>query len=152
MPGTLWVSDARPEGEARRRAWRRGGRWRIWDPPGGPSPHITDLRHQNQGETDVIMTQIREEIPEEARAEPAGAREPGWPAPVRPTGLTGRAPPPGRWSRICRTRSRSPSSRANWPRSPQAAGRRGAGRDDRGARAVRGGEPAVRGLHRGGRG
>jgi ABC-2 type transport system ATP-binding protein len=36
MPGTLRVSDARPEGEARRRAWRRGGRWRIWDPPGQP--------------------------------------------------------------------------------------------------------------------
>ena len=35
MPGTLRVSDARPEGEAGRRAWRRGGRWRIWDPPGG---------------------------------------------------------------------------------------------------------------------
>jgi len=36
MPGTLRVSGARPEGEARRRAWRRGGRWRIWDPaPGG---------------------------------------------------------------------------------------------------------------------
>jgi len=36
MPGTLRVSDARPEGEAGRRAWRRGGRWRIWDPPGQP--------------------------------------------------------------------------------------------------------------------
>ena len=36
MPGTLWVSDARPEGEARRRAWRRGGHWRVWDPPGPP--------------------------------------------------------------------------------------------------------------------
>jgi ABC-2 type transport system ATP-binding protein len=36
MPGTLRVSDARPEGVARRRAWRRGGRWRIWDPPGQP--------------------------------------------------------------------------------------------------------------------
>ena len=35
MPGTLRVSDARPQGEARRRAWRRGGRWRIWEPPGG---------------------------------------------------------------------------------------------------------------------
>jgi ABC-2 type transport system ATP-binding protein len=34
MPGTLRVSDARPEGGARPRAWRRGGRWRIWDPPG----------------------------------------------------------------------------------------------------------------------
>jgi ABC-2 type transport system ATP-binding protein len=38
MPGTLRVSDARPEGEARPRAWRRGGRWRIWDPPGPPGP------------------------------------------------------------------------------------------------------------------
>jgi hypothetical protein len=38
MPGTLRVSDARPEGEARRRAWRRGGRWRIWD----PGPRGTD--------------------------------------------------------------------------------------------------------------
>jgi len=37
MPGTLRVSDARPEGEARRRAWRRGGRWRIWDRPGQPA-------------------------------------------------------------------------------------------------------------------
>ncbi len=34
MPGALRVSGAPPEGEARRRAWRRGGRWRIWDPPG----------------------------------------------------------------------------------------------------------------------
>jgi ABC-2 type transport system ATP-binding protein len=38
MPGTLRVSDARLEGEARRRAWRRGGRWRIWD----PAPDGTD--------------------------------------------------------------------------------------------------------------
>jgi len=61
MPGTLWVSDARPEGEASQRSWRRGGRWRIWDPPGQLSRHITDLRHQNVDESDVIMTQIREE-------------------------------------------------------------------------------------------
>ena len=61
MPGTLRASDARPEGDARRRAWRRGGRWRIWDPPGGPSPLIADLRHQNRDEPDVIMTRIRNE-------------------------------------------------------------------------------------------
>src|SRR4029077_14419601 len=36
MPGTLRVSAARREGEPGRRAWRRGGRWRIWDPPGQP--------------------------------------------------------------------------------------------------------------------
>ena len=64
MPGTLRVSDARPEGEAAQRAWRRGGRWRIWDPPGQPGPLITDLRHQNQDEPDMIMTQTRGESDE----------------------------------------------------------------------------------------
>jgi ABC-2 type transport system ATP-binding protein len=64
MPGTLRVSDVRPEGEARRRAWRRAGHWRIWDPPGGPGRPVTDLRHQNPDETDAIMTQIREESDE----------------------------------------------------------------------------------------
>ena len=32
MPGTLTVADTRPAGEAGQRAWRREGRWRIWDP------------------------------------------------------------------------------------------------------------------------
>jgi ABC-2 type transport system ATP-binding protein len=32
MPGTLTVADTRPAGEAGRRAWRREGRWRVWDP------------------------------------------------------------------------------------------------------------------------
>jgi ABC-2 type transport system ATP-binding protein len=77
MPGTLRVSDARPEGDARRRAWRRGGRWRIWDPPGGPSPLIADVRHQNRDEPDVIMTQVREKpgvlrAPERPGGETAG--------------------------------------------------------------------------------
>lgn len=36
MPGTLRVSDERPAGEAGRRAWRRAGRWRVWDPDGQP--------------------------------------------------------------------------------------------------------------------
>jgi ABC-2 type transport system ATP-binding protein len=34
MPGTLQVSDQRPEGDAGRRAWRREGHWRVWDPHG----------------------------------------------------------------------------------------------------------------------
>ena len=36
MRGTLTVADTRPAGEAGRRAWRRAGRWRVWDP--GPDP------------------------------------------------------------------------------------------------------------------
>jgi ABC-2 type transport system ATP-binding protein len=36
MRGTLTVADTRPAGEAGRRAWRREGRWRIWDPGMAP--------------------------------------------------------------------------------------------------------------------
>jgi len=36
MRGTLTMADTRPAGEAGRRAWRREGHWRIWDP--GPAP------------------------------------------------------------------------------------------------------------------
>ncbi len=35
MRGTLTVAGTRPEGEAGRRAWRREGRWRVWDPGNG---------------------------------------------------------------------------------------------------------------------
>jgi ABC-2 type transport system ATP-binding protein len=48
MPGTLRVSDERPTGEARRHAWRRAGRWRVWDPgghpPGGDAMAAPDLQ------------------------------------------------------------------------------------------------------------
>jgi ABC-2 type transport system ATP-binding protein len=33
VPGTLRAVAARPDGDAGRRAWRRGGHWRIWEPP-----------------------------------------------------------------------------------------------------------------------
>ncbi len=32
MPGSIRAADARPDGDAGARAWRRGGRWRIWEP------------------------------------------------------------------------------------------------------------------------
>ena len=34
--GTLRGREERPAGEAGRRAWRRAGRWRVWDPDGQP--------------------------------------------------------------------------------------------------------------------
>ena len=40
MRGTLTVTGTRPAGEAGRRAWRREGRWRVWDP--GPAPGAGD--------------------------------------------------------------------------------------------------------------
>ncbi len=33
MPGTLRAVAGRPPGADEQRAWRRGGRWRVWDPP-----------------------------------------------------------------------------------------------------------------------
>ncbi|HTT51777.1 MAG TPA: ABC transporter ATP-binding protein [Streptosporangiaceae bacterium] len=41
MPGRLRVSAGRPPAADRPRAWRRAGRWRVWDPDGqaaSPSP------------------------------------------------------------------------------------------------------------------
>jgi ABC-2 type transport system ATP-binding protein len=38
MPGSLTVAGTRPAGEAGRRAWRREGRWRVWDPAPGAAP------------------------------------------------------------------------------------------------------------------
>jgi ABC-2 type transport system ATP-binding protein len=34
VPGALRGVPGRPPGEDGQRAWRRGGRWRVWDPPG----------------------------------------------------------------------------------------------------------------------
>ena len=34
VPGALRGIAGQPPGEDRQRAWRRGGSWRIWDPPG----------------------------------------------------------------------------------------------------------------------
>ena len=36
MRGTLTVTGTRPAGEAGRRAWRREGRWRVWNPGTAP--------------------------------------------------------------------------------------------------------------------
>jgi ABC-2 type transport system ATP-binding protein len=36
MPGTIETVAERPRGPAAFRAWRRGGTWRIWVPPGAP--------------------------------------------------------------------------------------------------------------------
>jgi len=50
-PGVLRAAAARPDGPAAERAWRRAGRWRVWDPepdpgavPGGAEPIRPDLQ------------------------------------------------------------------------------------------------------------
>jgi ABC-2 type transport system ATP-binding protein len=56
MPGTLRVSGARPEGEDRRRSWRRGGRWRIWDPPGHRG------RAASSGTSGVVVPDLQDAV------------------------------------------------------------------------------------------
>jgi ABC-2 type transport system ATP-binding protein len=74
MPGTLRVSDARPEGEARRRAWRRGGRWRIWDPPGQPDqPYRATLAVAPDLQDAVTVAILAREL----AAEPANGQAEG---------------------------------------------------------------------------
>ncbi|MGO9504146.1 MAG: ATP-binding cassette domain-containing protein [Streptosporangiaceae bacterium] len=38
LPGTVLGATERPAGLAGQRAWRRGGRWRVWVPPGESQP------------------------------------------------------------------------------------------------------------------
>jgi ABC-2 type transport system ATP-binding protein len=39
MPGTIVPRTSRPTGPEARRAWRRRGHWRLWNPPGALDPH-----------------------------------------------------------------------------------------------------------------
>jgi hypothetical protein len=39
VPGTIVTTATRPEGDASRRAWRRGATWRVWSPERAPDGH-----------------------------------------------------------------------------------------------------------------
>jgi ABC-type multidrug transport system ATPase subunit len=41
VPGKIEISSERLRGDAARRAWRRGGTWRVWKPPGTGGPAAT---------------------------------------------------------------------------------------------------------------
>ena len=40
VPGTIAVVPGRPDGDERRRAWRRAGAWRVWEPTGVRAPEL----------------------------------------------------------------------------------------------------------------
>jgi ABC-2 type transport system ATP-binding protein len=44
MPGTVRQLAADPAGPAARRAWRRDGQWRVWEPPAGPAAGAASAR------------------------------------------------------------------------------------------------------------
>lgn len=58
VPGTIVVLPGRPEGEDGRRAWRRAGAWRVWQPAvaPGPPPVTPDLQDA------VCVAELRREL------------------------------------------------------------------------------------------
>jgi ABC-2 type transport system ATP-binding protein len=71
VPGTLRAVAERPAGQDGRRAWRRGGRWRVWDPPGlsavpgEPAVPVTpgsDLRRPDGPGGDVIRPDLQDAV------------------------------------------------------------------------------------------
>lgn len=64
MPGVLCGVAAKPEGEAARRAWRRGGRWRVWEsrPPDTPGTDLITPDLQDAVTVAAIAREITEEV------------------------------------------------------------------------------------------
>jgi ABC-2 type transport system ATP-binding protein len=73
IPGVVREVPGRPEGEAAGRAWRRGGRWRVWepDPDGGSGGTGGDRRVSPDLADAVTVAALRREL---AGREPAGVR------------------------------------------------------------------------------
>ncbi|MEW6060039.1 MAG: ABC transporter ATP-binding protein [Actinomycetota bacterium] len=61
VPGTIRTSSERPSGEASRRSWRRGARWRIWTP--APAEHTTpdvEAVHPDLNDAVTVAALVRE--------------------------------------------------------------------------------------------
>ena len=86
MPG--WVREAteRPAGPAARRAWRRGGRWRVWEPPepAGAGP-AADGRVPPDLQDAVVVAALARET----AAAPAAAATPAEPVAGEAAALAG---------------------------------------------------------------
>jgi ABC-2 type transport system ATP-binding protein len=64
MPGVLCGVEAKPQGEAARRAWRRGGRWRVWEAGGGSGGVATPGQHSPPGRpgADLITPDLQDAV------------------------------------------------------------------------------------------
>jgi ABC-2 type transport system ATP-binding protein len=60
VPGSIVLVDRRPEGEAGRRAWRRGARWRVWIPEG--STPVDGLRQAPDLHDAVTVAALAREL------------------------------------------------------------------------------------------
>jgi ABC-2 type transport system ATP-binding protein len=61
MPGVLCGAAAKPDGEAASRAWRRGGRWRVWEeqPPDTPGADLITPDLQDAVTVAAIAREIK---------------------------------------------------------------------------------------------
>lgn len=90
MSGTLRVSDERPPGEAGRRAWRRAGRWRVWDLSGPTAGHGDGAVTPDLQDAVTVAALARELAGGRDGTGPAGDRPPGMLPDGRPAaGQTG---------------------------------------------------------------
>jgi len=53
----LTITSERPAGDAGRRAWRREGRWRVWDPAGLDTEGAVA-----PGSRDVVMPDLQDAV------------------------------------------------------------------------------------------
>jgi ABC-2 type transport system ATP-binding protein len=71
LPGTLRAAEARPGGEDSRRAWRRAGHWRVWDPAApAAGDHANGVIEPDLQDAVTIAALARELAP--AEPQPAG--------------------------------------------------------------------------------
>jgi ABC-2 type transport system ATP-binding protein len=57
MPGSVRATERCPSGAEAQRAWRRGGRWRVWDPPGA-APLLGDSRSVGEAITPDLQDAV----------------------------------------------------------------------------------------------
>ena len=70
VPGTITVVSGPPaDADERRRAWRRAGTWRVWQPAGGPASGLVTPDLQDA----VCVAALRAELRAELRAGLDGA-------------------------------------------------------------------------------
>lgn len=61
VPGTIRTSTERPTGEASRRSWRRGARWRTWSPEGSEvTPPGTEVVSPDLNDAVTVAALARE--------------------------------------------------------------------------------------------
>jgi ABC-2 type transport system ATP-binding protein len=60
VPGAIGAVADRPAGDARRRSWRRGSRWRVWTPQGQDPPPGAHVLRPDLNDAVTVAALVRE--------------------------------------------------------------------------------------------